>query len=46
MDSFQNGRNEMYVLADAVNIDWQTTIFGIVGGLGIFLYGINLMGES
>jgi phosphate:Na+ symporter len=25
---------------------WQTTIFAIVGGLGIFLYGINLMGDS
>ncbi len=36
----------MYMLADAVNIDWQTTIFGIIGGLGIFLYGINLMGDS
>ena len=28
------------------SIDWQTTIFAIVGGLGIFLYGINLMGDS
>jgi len=25
---------------------WQATIFAIVGGLGIFLYGINLMGDS
>jgi len=30
----------------AVVIDWQWTIFMIVGGLGIFLYGINLMGDS
>jgi len=29
-----------------VEIDWQLTIFMIVGGLGIFLYGINLMGDS
>ncbi len=36
----------MYLLADTVNIDWQVTIFAIVGGLGIFLYGINLMGDS
>ncbi len=27
-------------------IEWQETIFMIVGGLGIFLYGINLMGDS
>lgn len=25
---------------------WQLAIFMIVGGLGIFLYGINLMGDS
>ncbi len=30
----------------AVDIDWQWTIFAIVGGLGIFLFGINLMGDS
>lgn len=30
----------------AVDIDWQLTIFAIVGGLGIFLFGINLMGDS
>ena len=36
----------MNLLADAVVIDWKTTIFAIVGGLGIFLYGINLMGDS
>jgi phosphate:Na+ symporter len=36
----------MYILADSVIIDWKETIFAIVGGLGIFLYGINLMGES
>lgn len=35
----------MYLLAD-VTIEWQSTIFAIVGGLGIFLYGINLMGDS
>jgi len=33
------------LLMDIV-IDWQWTIFHIVGGLGIFLYGINLMGDS
>lgn len=27
-------------------IDWKITIFAIVGGLGIFLYGINLMSDS
>ncbi|MCK5762008.1 MAG: Na/Pi cotransporter family protein, partial [Candidatus Izimaplasma sp.] len=36
----------MNLLADVVIIDWKTTIFAIVGGLGIFLYGINLMGDS
>jgi len=36
----------MNLLADSVDINWQTTIFAIVGGLGIFLYGINLMGDS
>ena len=36
----------MSLLADVVVIDWQTTIFKILGGLGIFLYGINLMGDS
>lgn len=36
----------MYLLADVTDIDWQLTIFAIVGGLGIFLYGINLMGDS
>ncbi len=36
----------MNLLADTVIIDWQITIFAIVGGLGIFLYGINLMGDS
>jgi phosphate:Na+ symporter len=34
------------ILADTTTIDWQSTIFAIVGGLGIFLYGINLMGDS
>lgn len=36
----------MNLLADIVIIDWKTTIFAIAGGLGIFLYGINLMGDS
>ncbi len=36
----------MNLLASTVAIDWKTTIFAIVGGLGIFLYGINLMGDS
>ncbi len=27
-------------------IDWKVTIFAIFGGLGIFLYGINLMSDS
>lgn len=27
-------------------IDWKTTAFAIAGGLGIFLYGINLMSDS
>jgi phosphate:Na+ symporter len=30
----------------ALIIDWKFTIFAIAGGLGIFLYGINLMGDS
>lgn len=29
-----------------VDIDWKITIFEIVGGLGVFLYGINLMSDS
>ncbi|MDY0318213.1 MAG: Na/Pi cotransporter family protein [Candidatus Izemoplasmatales bacterium] len=28
------------------DIDWKITIFEIVGGLGVFLYGINLMSDS
>jgi len=28
------------------SIDWTQTIFLIIGGLGIFLYGIHQMGES
>jgi len=28
------------------DIDWKITIFEIIGGLGIFLYGINLMSDS
>jgi phosphate:Na+ symporter len=30
----------------AIVIDWKITIFEILGGLGIFLYGINLMSDS
>lgn len=29
-----------------LSIDWKLTIFSIVGGLGIFLFGINMMSES
>ncbi|MCF7926548.1 MAG: Na/Pi cotransporter family protein [Candidatus Izimaplasma sp.] len=36
----------MVLLATEVTINWQETIFAVIGGLGIFLYGINLMGES
>lgn len=36
----------MNILADAIISDWQETIFKIVGGLGIFLYGIKIMGDS
>ncbi|MFA7076333.1 MAG: Na/Pi cotransporter family protein [Candidatus Izemoplasmatales bacterium] len=28
------------------DIDWKLTVFAIVGGLGIFLFGINLMSDS
>ncbi|MFK5884050.1 MAG: Na/Pi cotransporter family protein [Candidatus Izemoplasma sp.] len=34
------------MIADVVDINWQETLFLIFGGLGIFLYGINLMGDS
>lgn len=27
-------------------IDWASAIFGLLGGLGLFLYGINKMGDS
>lgn len=30
----------------AVEVNWTQTIFLIIGGLGIFLYGLNLMGDS
>jgi phosphate:Na+ symporter len=30
----------------ASTVDWTETIFFIIGGLGIFLYGIHMMGES
>ena len=29
-----------------LEIDWKLTVFSIVGGLGIFLFGINMMSES
>lgn len=29
-----------------LEIDWKETIFLILGGLGIFLYGINMMSEA
>ncbi|MFA7561348.1 MAG: Na/Pi cotransporter family protein [Candidatus Izemoplasmatales bacterium] len=28
------------------SIDWKVTVFEIIGGLGIFLFGINLMSDS
>jgi phosphate:Na+ symporter len=31
---------------DFPTIEWQETLFYILGGLGIFLYGIGLMGDS
>ena len=30
----------------SVSVDWTKTIFFILGGLGIFLYGIDVMGDS
>lgn len=42
----------MYILANIKELTlgsseyWQLAIFMIFGGLGIFLYGINLMGDS
>lgn len=29
-----------------VVIDWELTIFAILGGLGVFLFGINMMSDS
>ena len=29
-----------------VSVDWMKIIFLVIGGLGIFLYGIQLMGDS
>ena len=34
------------MLVFGVTIDWQWTIFHILGGLGIFLFGINMMGDA
>mgnify|MGYP001489785893 CR=1 FL=1 len=36
----------MIYLAEISSINWQEIVFALVGGLGIFLYGINLMGDS
>ena len=39
----------MYILAEVINIseiEWTETIFTLVGGLGIFLFGIKMMGDS
>jgi phosphate:Na+ symporter len=39
----------MYILADIIpiaDIEWTETIFYLVGGLGIFLFGIKTMGDS
>ncbi len=27
-------------------IDWKSTIFGALGGLGLFLFGMELLGDS
>ncbi len=35
----------MHILT-TVQVDWMMTIFLVLGGLGIFLYGLNLMGDS
>ncbi len=35
-----------HIFLDATTVDWKTTIFNIVGGLGIFLYGINMMSNA
>lgn len=34
------------LLSATLNIDWQTIILNLIGGLGIFLYGIYIMGEA
>lgn len=34
------------MLIFGATIDWEWTIFHILGGLAIFLYGINMMGDS
>lgn len=34
------------MLTFTLAIDWKITLFAIFGGLGIFLYGINLMSNS
>ncbi|ERJ11299.1 Na/Pi cotransporter family protein [Haloplasma contractile] len=36
----------MNLLLTSTAINYQTIIFGLIGGLGIFLYGIHAMGES
>jgi phosphate:Na+ symporter len=35
-----------YELINLSDIEWTETIFKLLGGLGIFLYGLNLMGDS
>lgn len=35
-----------YTFLDVISIDWKITLFEIAGGLGIFLYGINLMSNA
>jgi len=34
------------MLIFGVTIDWQWTIFHVLGGLAIFLFGINMMGDA
>lgn len=33
-------------LTNIADIEWTETIFKLLGGLGIFLFGINMMGDS
>jgi phosphate:Na+ symporter len=39
----------MVILADIIHIseiEWKETVFQLLGGLGIFLFGIKMMGDS